>query len=341
MSASMLAFAEKPQVLVTGASGAVGPRVVEAFHNAGCLVRTLSLDLPKPGLFPGGVETQVGDITDREAVRNAVQGVNAVVHMAALLHIVNPEPALQKEYERINVGGTETMVNACLAAGVRRMVLFSTIAVYGYTTSQVLTEDTEPCPDTFYAETKLAAERIVLNAQCSDGQPLGGVLRLGAVYGARIKGNYQRLVHALARGRFIPIGDGRNRRTLIYDRDVARAAILAAVHPAAAGGCFNVTDGRYHMLRDIIAAICSALGQTPPHLALPIRPTRFAAGLVEDVMQRICCQPLITRAAIDKYTEDVAISGERIQSQLGFAPQYDLTAGWCETIQEMRQSGDL
>lgn len=337
----MFAFAEKPQVLVTGASGAVGPRVVEAFHKAGWSVRTLSLDLPDPKLFPSGVSTLVGDITDSEAVRNAVQGVNTVVHMAALLHVMNPEPALQKEYERINVGGTETVINACLAAGVRRVVLFSTIAVYGYATGQVLTEGTNPHPDTFYAQTKLAAERIVLDAQCADGQPLGGVLRLAAVYGARIKGNYQRLVHALARGRFIPIGDGRNRRTLIYDRDVAHAAVLAASHPAAAGGCFNVTDGQHHMLRDIIAAICAALGRTPPHLALPVRPTRFAAGLVENTMQRIGRQSPITRAAIDKYTEDVAVSGERIRSQLGFAPQYDLTAAWRETIQEMRQSGDL
>ena len=56
-------------------------------------------------------------------------------------------------------------------------------------------------PDTFYAETKCAAEQIVLNARGADGQPLGTVLRLGAVYGARIKGNYERLTRALAVGK--------------------------------------------------------------------------------------------------------------------------------------------
>lgn len=330
-----------PLALVTGATGALGPRVVEALYQAGYAVRTLSLDAPTPGLLPEPTEIRLGDITDAATVRAAMAGVDVVVHMAALLHIVNPSPELRPQYERINIGGTRIVVEAALDASVKRLVFLSTIAVYGDSQGRLLDEDTPPFPNTFYAETKLAAEKTVLDARHPDGQPLGVVLRLAAVYGARIKGNYRRLVEALVRGRFIPIGDGRNRRTLIYDRDVARAVVLAATHPAAAGCCFNVTDGQYHMLRDIIAAICFALGRTPPRLTLPVRPTRYAVGLVEDGMQRIGRQSPITRAMIDKYIEDVAVSGERIRSQLGFAPQYDLTAGWRETIQEMRQSGAL
>jgi len=125
-------------------------------------------------------------------------------------------------------------------------------------------------PDTFYAQTKLAAEQIVLNAKRNGGQPLGTVLRLGAVYGSRIKGNYERLTHALARNRFIPIGSGLNRRTLVYHQDVGRAAALAISHPAAAGRVFNVTDGKFHILKEIIESICSALGRKPPRLSLPV-----------------------------------------------------------------------
>jgi len=84
-----------------------------------------------------------------------------------------------------------------------------TIAVYGQSDGRILTEDTPPDPETFYARTKLAAERIVLEAKGADGGQIGTVLRLGAVYGSRIKGNYQRLVQSLARGRFIPVGNGR------------------------------------------------------------------------------------------------------------------------------------
>lgn len=341
MSAFPLGSSEKPRILVTGASGAVGPRVVEAFHAMGCPVRTLSLDLPGNGLFPSGVETQVGDITNSDVVSHAVRGIDAVVHMAALLHVMNPEPSLQREYERINVGGTEAIVHASITAGVKRVVLFSTIAVYGYNRGQILHEETRPAPDTFYAKTKRAAEQIILAAHLPDDAPLGAVLRLSAVYGARVKGNYRRLLESLARGRFVPIGSGANRRTLVYDRDVAAATVLAALHPTAAGRIYNVSDGLFHTMNEIIRTLSAALGRPSPRISLPAGPARLAAGIVEDVVTGLGQKPPVSRSAIDKYTEDVAVSSQRIQAELGFVPQFDLARGWQETVQEMRQAGDL
>ena len=152
-------------------------------------------------------------------------------------------------------------------------------------------------PDTFYAQTKRAAEQIVLNAKGADGQPLGAVLRLGAVYGSRIKGNYERRTRALAGNRFIPIGNGLNRRTLVYDKDV---------------------------------------GRKPPRFSLPVGPVRFAAGVLEDGARLFGHNSPVNRSTIDKYTEDVAVESKRIREELGFVPQYDLRAGWEETIREMQ-----
>jgi len=221
------------------------------------------------------------------------------------------------------------------------LVLFSTIAVYGNSNGQILTEDTPVKPDTFYARTKLAAERIVLDAKRADGHPLGTVLRFAAIYGPRIKGNYQRLVQTLAHRRFVPIGDGRNRRTLIYDQDVARAAVLAAQHPTAAGKIFNVSDGHFHTLKEIIVAICQALGRNPPRFSVPDRPARFFAGVIEDTLRLVGRKSFIGRETIDKYTEDIAVGSQRIQTELGFKPQFDLLTGWRETIQEMRKMGQM
>jgi UDP-glucose 4-epimerase len=190
-------------------------------------------------------------------------------------------------------------------------------------------------PETFYAQTKRAAEKIVLNARGADGHPLGTVLRLGAVYGSRIKGNYERLTCALARKRFIPIGNGLNRRTLVYDKDVGRAVALTVSHPATAGRVFNVTDGAFHTLNEIIESICSALGCKPPRFSLPVGPTRALVGLVEKGCRSIGIKPPVTQEMIDKYTEDIAVDGSLIQKELGFVPQYDLKAGWVETIREM------
>ena len=327
-------------VLVTGATGAVGPRVVAALHEAGHRVRTLSLDAPPPGAWPEGVDARLGDVTDSAAVQNAMRGVDGVIHLAALLHIVNPPPELRPRYERINVGGTENVVTAALRAGVARLVFFSTIAVYGPSGGGVLTEDSPLRPDSFYARTKADAERIVLAARRADGTPLGTVLRLGAVYGARIKGNYRRLLLALARGRFLPIGPGTNRRTLVYDRDVAQAALVALRHPTAAGQVFNVTDGQFPTMDEIIATLCAALGRRPPRLTLPAGPIRSLAGLLEDGARLFGRTAPIVRATIDKYTEDVAVDGARFRTQTGFSANYDLAAGWRETVAEIRRSGE-
>ena len=328
-------------VLITGATGAIGPRVVYALYQASYRLRTFSVDALTTGMFPQNMEVLLGDVTDKAAVQVAMQGVDAVVHMAALLHIDNPPPEMREKYERINVGGTATVVEAAINAGVKRIVFFSTIAVYGPLDGCVLNEMSPTHPEAFYAQTKLAAEKIVLNVKRADGQPIGIVLRLGAVYGSRIKGNYARLTRALAHNRFIPIGDGRNRRTLVYDKDVGRAAVLAVSHPAAAGRVFNVTDGEFHTLNEIIESICSALGRKPPRLSLPVGPTRTLIRLIEKGRHAIGLKPLIIREMIDKYTEAIAVDGSLIQKEFGFMPQYDLKTGWEDAIEEMRARGEL
>lgn len=132
-----------------------------------------------------------------------------------------------------------------------------------------------------------------------------------------------------------------NRRTLVYDRDVAQAALLALEHPQAAGRIYNVTDGQFHTLQEIITTLSVALGRKPLRLSLPLGPARWAAGALEDTARLIGLQSPIVRATIDKYTEDIAVDGRRLQQELGFVPQYDLATGWGETVQEMRRAGEL
>jgi nucleoside-diphosphate-sugar epimerase len=102
----------KPLILVTGATGAVGPVVMRAVHDAGYAVRTLSLDSPPVGIWPDDVEIRIGDITNSSTVQAAVEGVDSIIHMAAILHVVNPPPEMREKYDKINVGGTSNVVNA-------------------------------------------------------------------------------------------------------------------------------------------------------------------------------------------------------------------------------------
>ncbi len=329
-------------VLVTGATGAIGPTVVKALCKSGYRVRTLSLEKLTGAPWPKEpVESFTGDVTSPEDVSSAMQGVDAIVHLAALLHIVNPSEQLRDRYRKINVGGTKTVVEFAVKFHVKRIVFFSTIAVYGKSHGRILDEDSPPEPDTFYGQTKLEAENIVLSATDGKGHPLGTVLRLAAVYGPRLKGNYEHLLKALQQGWFIPVGKGRNRRTLVHVEDVATAATLTLNHPAAAGRVFNVSDGQHHTLREIIASMCNALGRKVPRIYLPVAPVRVAAAMMEDSAKFLGLRASVAGPTVEKYLEDIAVDCTRIQTELGFKPQYDLISGWRNIVEEMKLSNPL
>jgi UDP-glucose 4-epimerase len=318
--------------LVTGATGALGPSVVRVFRDAGYRVRALARRAG--GDLPADVEVVEGDIADRAAVDAAVRGAEVVVHLAALLHIVNPPPDLAAEYERVNVEGTRLLTAAAETAGVRRLVLFSTIAVYGDSAGGVLDEASPSAATTFYARTKIAAERIVL------ASPIGVVLRLAAAYGPRVKGNYRSLVRAIARGRFLPIGRGGNRRTLIFEEDAARAALHVAEADLGGERLFNASDGQLHTVAEIVEAIYRAVGSPPPRLHLPLPLARAALMAAELPFRAVRRRPRIGRLTLDKYTEDVAVSSARLRAA-GFEPRWSLHDGWREAVRVLRERGEI
>jgi UDP-glucose 4-epimerase len=309
-----------PIVAITGANGAIGPVVAEELARAGYDVRALA--------------RRDADVLDRDALRRAFDGATGVVHLAAKLHIVDPPPSLQDEYRRVNVDGTANVIRAASEAGVRRVIHVSTIAVYGYNDGRVLSEGSETRPDTFYSRTKLESEKIALDANAA-------VLRFAAVYGSRVKGNYRKLLHSIGKGHFIPLGKGKNRRTLVYDRDAARAVVLALKSDASAGQIFNVTDGSFHTVREILDAMAAALGRRVPRVSMPLAPIRFGIGIAERSLKMIGMRSPVTRSMIDKYAEDVTVSSDKIRDVLGYRAEYDLERGWRETVELMRRAGEL
>lgn len=320
--------------LVTGATGVVGPQLVKALVDRGLNVRVLVRQNPKSKLLPPEVTKVIGDLLDRDALQKATSGVDTVFHLAAKLHINDPDPALKDEYRRVNLEGTRLLVDQALAAGVHRFVYFSTINVYGPSQPGRVFSEADPlAPGGIYAQTKYEAEMCVLGARTAEMQrSVGVVLRLAAIYGPHMKGNYPRLINAIRKGLFIPLGDGSNRRTLVHERDVVAAAILAAQHPQTVGQVYNVTDGEIHTFREITATICQVLNKRAPLFHLPAAPVRLLAGVAEDAFRLIGKRSPIVRSTVDKLLEDVAVSGERFQRETNFRPQFDLVRGWQDTM---------
>lgn len=322
--------------LVTGATGVVGVPLVRELLEQGHDVRVFVRDASGASQFGNLVEVHTGDLRDRSAVFAAAEGVDWIFHLGAKLHINNPGADSQAEYTAINVGGTDNVVTAAKASRAAKLIFFSTINVYGPgRAGQVRDESSGLDPQGIYAETKAAGEELVLAARNNSGEPIGVVLRLAAVYGSRMKGNYVRLADAIRKGRFVFVGKGENRRTLVHQSDVVSSAILAA-ESAVGGSTYNVTDGSIHTLKQTVEVVARACGKKVPRVHLPLGPAKAAIAGIE-ILAKVLGSPLpINRALLDKFLEDVAVDGTKIRSELGFVPQFDLERGWKEAIGSIR-----
>ncbi len=163
---------------------------------------------------------------------------------------------------------------------------------------------------------------------------------MAAVYGPRVKANYARLLRALARGRYMPIGPGTNVRTMVFEDDVAEAAAIIGEGPPTSSRLYNLTDGGVHSLTEIVAAMSAALGRRPPAWSLPAPLIRGGASTLHALMRLAGRRSPVTPQMIDKLQENVAVSGERLIRESTFRPRYDLAAGWREVVARTR-SGDL
>jgi nucleoside-diphosphate-sugar epimerase len=241
------------RILVTGGAGYVGSVVVEELLDRGHPVRVL--DSLAHGSVPSLLtawgkprfEFVRGDVRDPSARRRALEGVEGVLHLAAIVG----DPACSREPElarEVNHEGTRSLLDDAEAAGVERVVFASTCSNYGkMADSNVFAnEDFELRPVSLYAETKVAAELDVL-ARSANGLPTC-CLRLATVYGPSPRMRFDLTVNEFTRevalDRDLVVFGEQFWRPYVHVRDAARAACLALESPveAISGEVFNVGD---------------------------------------------------------------------------------------------------
>jgi NADH dehydrogenase len=250
-------------VLVTGASGFIGsalvPRLVAAGHVPRLFVRRPPASPP-----PSPVEVVVGDLTDRASLRPAVAGMDAVIHLGAATSAGRTDPAVAY---RVNVGGASALVDACQAAGCRRLVAISTQHVH------------LPRPGV-YGRTKRIADAIFL----ASGLDVT-ILRPSLVYGAGGQGVFARIAALAEKLPVIPVvGPGQWHLRPVWVQDL-NAVILAALAGSETVGRTYDVGGRERVTYDeMLAAICRALGKPCRPLHLPIRLCFVLAWFLERLL---------------------------------------------------------
>lgn len=227
-------------ILVTGATGFLGRNLCEYLSAQGYRLRALVRPTSDANFLKElGVETVKGDVSDADSVQAAMQGCDYVVHAAAYFRLWGPpEPFIQT-----NVEGTRNVLNAALAAGIKRFVHISTIIVVGpQKPGVIITEQTPRCPypSDNYAKTKSQGECLALS-YLSKGLPVV-ILRLGALYGPHGHYAFNRIFfEEFLHNWRVEVHRGRHIIFPCYVEDAARA-IEAALTQGRVGEIYNVSN---------------------------------------------------------------------------------------------------
>ncbi len=311
------------RVLVTGASGYLGGAVASALAARGDEVRTLQRR-------PSGVADAVdvlGDVTDPVRVRTAVDGVDAVVHLAAKVSLAGAV----EDFDRINVGGTRVLLAEARAAGVRRVVHVSSpsVAHAGASLMGDLARPADPAQaHGLYARTKAEGELLALAGDAPDFAVV--VVRPHLVWGPGDPQLVARIVDRAKRRRLPLIGSGAALIDSTYI-DNAVSALVAALDRAdeVHGRAYVVTNGEPRPVAELLAGICIAGGAPVPSWTVPA-PLARAAGSVVETVWRIRPgrdEPPMTRFLAEQLSTAHWFDQRRVREELQWMPGVSIDEG--------------
>ncbi len=312
------------RVLVTGATGGLGIAVVHALLAKGHTVRATGRRDAADRLQ--GAEFVRADLLDAEALPLLVDGIDAIIHCAALS---SPWGAYD-DFHAANVVVTRRLLAAARQAGVRRLVFISSPSVYARTVDQLnLTEkdSVAPKPLNAYAATKAMAEQEVMAA--SDEAMACVSLRPRAIVGPDDSVLLPRILRLVHKGRFPLLRGGRALIELTDARDVAHAALLALKDRSqTAGQVFNISGGRAMTMRAMIEALAARLTTPVRFIPLPYPLAEALARAAEWLCVRLPGrpEPPVTPYGLAVLAYSQTFDLTKARDVLGYAPQYDAFA---------------
>ena len=299
------------RVLVTGANGFVGLPLCARLARAGidviAGVRRQSAALA--ALTALGAQgrlrqAELGDLGVAPDWSSALAGVDALVHLAARVHVIgaSANPAV---IHRINVEGTLALAEAAARAGVGRFVFISSVKAGN--------ENADP-----YSQSKAEAEVRLRDA----AERLGlacVIVRPPLVYGPRVRANFLRLMRLIYCGIPLPLASVSNRRSLVFVGNLADALHACITEPDAIGRTFAISDGEDVSTPDLVRRIAHALGRPPRLFPFPVAMLRVAGALTG------------LSPAIDRLIGDLSVDSSSIRSVLRWRPPYSMEQGLAET----------
>lgn len=278
-------------ILVTGASGFVGSALLHRLVGDDRAARAAYRNKAVHPVV--GVKTVcVGDLGSGQDWSVALQDVGVVVHTAARVHVmkdasVNPVAV----YRKVNVDGTLNLAMQAAAAGVRRFIFLSSVKVHGESTleGEAFSVGREPIPIDPYGVSKLEAEFGLRTIAAQTGMEVV-VIRPPLVYGPGVRGNFDALMKAVARGIPLPLGAIENQRSLVALDNLVDLIVTCISHSKAGNQTFMVSDGEDLSTPDLILRMAGAMKKTAYLIPVPVGILSVAAKIFgkSDALQRLC-----------------------------------------------------
>lgn len=303
-------------VLITGASGFIGRPLCSQLLASGCSVRAAVWRNDATERLPADIESTIIDSIGPETVwDSALQGIDTVIHLAARVHVMDEyEGDPLAAYRRVNVAGTQRLALSAAASGVKRLLFLSSVKVNGEETPVPYREDTPPAPQDHYGVSKLEAELVLERISAELGIEVV-VIRPPLVYGPRVKANFFKLLHTVARGIPLPLANVKNSRSMIYLGNLLDAVIHCAKHPRAPGKVYLVSDREDVSTPELIRRLAFALGRPVRLLSIPTGLMRIAGSLSGKT------------TAVDRLLGSLTVDPSRIRAELGWEPPFTMSDG--------------
>ena len=321
---------------ITGGTGFVGSHVAEALRKAGHVVKCLA----RPGsdtafLQAIGAEVVPGDLTDAESLKQALSGVDVVIHSAAKVgdwgHV--------DDYRKVNVEGLRFLLEAARTVKLQAFVHLSSLGVYEARHHHG-TDEGEPLPASHidgYTQSKVEAEALALEYHRTHGVPVA-VVRPGFIYGPRDRSVLPRIVERLRKKSIIYIARGQYAMNTTFVGNLVDAILLAAANPKAIGEVFNITDGEFVPKRRFFETIADGMNLPRPKSNIPLFLGKFLAKWRESVFRRKNKPhpPLITQATLKFAGLNLDFSIGKARTVLGYSPRTTFADGMALTLAELR-----
>jgi nucleoside-diphosphate-sugar epimerase len=327
------------RVLLTGGSGFLGSYVAEKLTISGHQVRALVRPKSERRFLEklAGIEFAPGSVEDKASLKPAVDGVDAVVHVAGVVKARTPA-----EFFAVNAEGTQNLLDAALArGGIKRFVYVSSLAAVGPSLDGTpVPETAEPRPVTHYGRSKLEGERRVLAAK---GALPVTVIRPPLIYGPRDRETLA-FFTSVKNGVLPMMGDGLNTLSVVYGEDCADAIAKAATAvDAPSGKAYFVEDGSVYVWKEALKDVEAAMGKRAfIRFGMPMGAVKVAAAASQLWGKVTNTAQMLTLDKVNELKQTHWVcSGEGARRDLGWTPKTTWAQGVKAAVDWYRAEGWL